>query len=211
MRVKVCGITHRDDALLAVEAGAHALGFVFAPSPRQVTPEAAAEIIAALPPFVQTVGVVVDQDVESILRACPLDAVQFHGEEPPESLEHASGVRRIKAFRVAASDDLEPMAAYAGVADAFLMDARVPGVAGGTGQTFPWHLAREARRFGRPIILAGGLTPENVEAAIAAGHPDAVDVSSQVEREPGRKDPERVRRFVAAALALPGTGRGTRE
>src|SRR5688500_2973719 len=162
MRVKICGITNREDALAAVEAGAHALGFVFAPSPRQVTPEAAAEIIAALPPFVQTVGVVVDQEIAPILARCPLDAIQFHGDEAPEALAAVSGVRRIKAFRVADESDLETLSVYAHVADAFLLDARVPGVAGGTGQTFPWHLARESRRFGRPIVLAGGLTPENV-------------------------------------------------
>jgi phosphoribosylanthranilate isomerase len=200
MRVKICGITNREDALAAVEAGAHALGFVFAPSPRQVSPERAAEILAALPPFVQTVGVFVAGDVQAILDRCPLDAVQFHGEEPPEALARVTGVRRIKAFRVAEGPDLEPLATYQEVVDAFLLDARVPGLAGGTGQTFPWHLAQEARRYGRPIILAGGLTPDNVAAAIAIGNPDAVDVSSRVETAPGRKDPNLVRRFVAAAL-----------
>src|SRR5688500_11099365 len=148
MRVKICGITNREDALAAVEAGAHALGFVFAPSPRQVTPKRAAEIIAGLPPFVQTVGVVVDQDVEAILARCPLDAVQFHGEESPAEMAAVGGVRRIKAFRVAASADLDPLAEYRDVAEAFLLDASVPGQAGGTGQTFPWRLALEGRRFG---------------------------------------------------------------
>jgi phosphoribosylanthranilate isomerase len=206
MRVKICGITNTEDARAAVDAGAHALGFVFAPSPRQVTPEAAAAVIGALPPFVQTVGVFVDQNVAATLARCPLDAVQFHGEEPPEVLHCLKGVRRIKAFRVATSADLEPLAAYREVADAFLLDARVPGIAGGTGQAFPWHLAAEARRFGRPIILAGGLTPETVATAIEIGRPDAVDVSSHVEASPGRKDPERVRRFIAAALAwTPGS------
>jgi phosphoribosylanthranilate isomerase len=200
MRVKICGITSREDALLAVEAGAHALGFIFAPSPRQVTPEQAAEIIAALPPFVQTVGVFVNGDVEAVLARCPLDAVQFHGDESPAVLARAIGVRRIKAFRVAESQDLEPLAHHGDVADAYLLDARVPGIAGGTGQTFPWQLAREARRFGRPIILAGGLTPENVGVAIETGAPDAVDVSSGVEASPGRKDPYLVRQFLAAAL-----------
>src|SRR5204862_3796312 len=109
MRVKICGITNIEDALAAVDAGAHALGFVFAPSPRQVTPEAAAAIIAALPPFVQTVGIFVDQDVAVTLARCPLDAVQFHGKEPPELLRHLNGVRRIKAFRVATLADLEPL------------------------------------------------------------------------------------------------------
>jgi phosphoribosylanthranilate isomerase len=206
MRVKIDGITSREDALLAVEAGAHALGFVFAPSPRQVTPDQAAEISAALPPFVHTVGVFVDGDVEAVLARCSLDAVQFHGDEPPEVLGRVRGVRRIKAFRVAGSRDLEAIARYVDCADAFLLDARVPGIAGGTGQTFPWHLAREARRYGRPIILAGGLTPENVAVAIETGAPDAVDVSSGVEASPGRKDPDLVRRFVAAALCRAGSG-----
>jgi phosphoribosylanthranilate isomerase len=200
MRVKVDGITNREDALLAVEAGAHALGFVFAPSPRQVSAEAAAEIVAGLPPFVMTVGVFVDGDVAGVLERCPLDAVQFHGEEPPEALAAVRGVRRIKAFRVATAEHLEALATYREVAEAFLLDARVEGVAGGTGQAFPWHLAREARRFGRPILLAGGLTAENVQEAIEIGRPDAVDVSSRVEAAPGRKDPVLVRRFVAAAL-----------
>jgi phosphoribosylanthranilate isomerase len=198
--VKICGITNVEDALRAVEAGAHALGFVFAPSPRQVTAEQAAAIIAALPPFVQTVGVFVDGDVEAVLTRCPLDAVQFHGQESPADVARIHGVRRIKACRVAASDDLEPLAAYREVAGAFLLDARVSGMAGGTGQSFPWPLAREARRFGLPIILAGGLSPQNVAAAIEAGQPDAVDVSSGVEASPGRKDPDLVRRFVAAAM-----------
>jgi phosphoribosylanthranilate isomerase len=203
MRVKICGITNREDAMLAVAAGAHALGFVFAPSPRQVAPEAVAAIVAGLPPFVQTVGVFVDQDVAAVLDRCPLDAVQFHGDEPPDALARLKGVRRIKAFRIATEADLAPLGRYREVAEAFLLDAQVAGIAGGTGQTFPWHLAREARRFGRPIILAGGLTPENVAAAIAEGGPDAVDVSSQIEMSPGRKDPVRVRRFIAAALAAP--------
>jgi len=200
MRVKICGITNREDALAAVEAGAHALGFVFAASPRQVTPAQAAEIIAALPPFVLTVGVFVDAEVAPTLSRCPLHAVQFHGQESPGVLAGITGVRRIKACRVATSADLELLAAYREVADAFLLDARVPGIAGGTGQSFPWPLAREACRFGRPIILAGGLTPENVTAAIAAGRPEAVDVSSGVEASPGRKDPDAMRRFVAAAM-----------
>jgi phosphoribosylanthranilate isomerase len=200
VRVKICGITNVADALMAASAGAHALGFVFAPSPRQVTPEQAAEIIAALPPFVQTVGVFVNQDVEAVLSRCPLDAVQFHGEETPQQVAAVHGVRRIKAFRVATSEDLEPLARYRDAVEAFLLDARVSGIAGGSGQTFPWSLARSARSAGRPVILAGGLTPENVVCAMAVGHPDAVDVSSHVESAPGRKDPERVRRFIAAAL-----------
>src|SRR5439155_22643834 len=131
---------------------------------------------------------------------CPLDVVQVHGRESSKALACIPRVRRIKAFRVETSADLGLLSDYREVADAFLLDARVPGLAGGTGQSFPWPLAREARRFRRPIILAGGLTPENVTAAIEAGRPDAVDVSSGVEASPGRKDPEAMRRFVRAAM-----------
>jgi phosphoribosylanthranilate isomerase len=207
-RVKICGITTIEDALTAVAAGADALGFVFAPSPRQVSIEAAAAILRAVPPFVTTVGVLVDQDPEPILERCPVDVLQFHGSESPEQMRAFPGVRAVKAFRVRASADLESLRRYHGAADALLLDAYVPGIAGGTGATFPWALAQEAaarglvasaNRFGNaapPLILAGGLTPENVAAAIAAAAPYGVDVSTGVEAAPGRKDPTRVRRFI---------------
>lgn len=197
VRVKICGITCLDDALAAVEAGADALGFVFAPSPRRVTPEEAARIVRRLPPFVTTVGLVVDQDPRPILEACPLDAIQFHGSETPEMVA-ALGSRAIKAFRVRERADLEGLAEYAGAA-AFLLDAFVPGRPGGTGERFPWDLAVEAKRFGVPVIVAGGLSPENVALCVRTTRPYGVDVSSGVEFEPGRKDPERVRAFIAAA------------
>src|SRR5712692_5463613 len=139
-RVKICGITRLEDAQAAVTAGADALGFIFAESPRRVAPERAAEIARALPPFVVTVGVVVDQDVPAIRRICPLDAIQFHGSEPPETLAATHGVRRVKAFRIRAAEDLTALNAYAGAAEAFLLDTYVPGVAGGTGQTFDCEL-----------------------------------------------------------------------
>jgi phosphoribosylanthranilate isomerase len=201
VRVKICGITNREDAWAAVEAGADALGFVFAPSLRQVTPAQAGAIIAALPPFVTTVGVVVDQDVTAILRECPLDAVQFHGQEPPEALAAVPGVRRIRALRLRSVEELAGLAQYAGVAHAFLLDSYVEGRAGGTGAPFAWELAAGAD-LPRPLILAGGLTPENVAAAIRQVRPYAVDVSSGVEAAPGRKDAARLRAFLDAVRAL---------
>jgi phosphoribosylanthranilate isomerase len=203
MRIKICGITNLEDALLAVELGADALGFVFAPSSRQVTPDQAAAIIRELPPFVTTVGLVVDQDPLPILERCPVDVVQFHGSETPEQVARL-GRRAVKAFRVRAVEDLEALAQYRTVS-AFLLDAYVPGLAGGTGRQFPWQLAVEAHRFGKPVIVAGGLTPENVGHCIATTAPHAVDVSSGVEAAPGRKDPEKLRTFIegARAAALP--------
>jgi phosphoribosylanthranilate isomerase len=216
-RIKICGITSVEDAHVAVAAGAHALGFVFAASPRQVTPEAAAAIVRALPPFVTTVGVLVDQDPRSILAVCPLDVIQFHGRETPEAMASVTGVRRVKAFRVRSAADLDALARYHGVADALHLDAYAEHAAGGTGQTFPWSLAREAADRGLvaatdgrgagapPLILAGGLTPENVARAIAQAAPYAVDVSSGVEAAPGRKDGAKVVAFVSAVR---GAARG---
>jgi phosphoribosylanthranilate isomerase len=210
VRVKICGITSIEDARAAVEAGADALGFLFAPSPRRVTPEQAAAIVSALPPFVTTVGVLVDQDPAPILEVCPLDAIQFHGAESPEMLQQTKRVRKFKAFRIRDAADLEAIRRYHGVAEAILLDAYVASAAGGTGTTFPWELAREATArglvasrttlgSGPPLILAGGLTPENVAEAIAATDACAVDVSSGVEAAPGRKDEEKVRRFILQA------------
>ena len=197
VRVKICGITSVEDALAAVEAGADALGFVFAPSPRQVQPDQVRVILREVPPFVTTVGLVVDQDPRPILEQCALDVIQFHGAET--ATEIASwGRRALKAFRLRSVADLEPLSQYETVA-AFLLDAYVPGVAGGTGHRFPWSLAVEARRFGKPIIVAGGLTPENVAECVRQTAPYGVDVSSGVESAPGKKDAAKVRDFIQAA------------
>ncbi len=196
MRTKICGITRIEDALAAVQAGADALGFVFAPSPRRLTPAAAAGIVRELPPFVTTVGLVVDEDPRPVLEHCPLDVLQFNGSEAPEWVA-ACGRRAIKAFRIRAAADLDRLAEY-DCACGFLLDAFVPGIAGGTGQRFPWDLALEAKRFGKPVIVAGGLTPENVGECIRTTQPYGVDVSSGVETAPGIKDPKRLRAFLAA-------------
>ena len=201
VRIKICGITNLPDALAAVEAGAHALGFMFyEESPRCVTPPAAAEIIRALPPFVAKVGVFVNAERESVARAiahCGLDTVQFHGDETPE-LCLGFGVKSIKAFRIRDAASLQALPAFR--TDAWLLDSYVPGKLGGTGARFNWDLAAEASRDGRGrVILAGGLTPENVAAAIRQARPFGVDVSSGVESEPGRKDAAKMADFIAAA------------
>ncbi|GIX07608.1 MAG: N-(5'-phosphoribosyl)anthranilate isomerase [Candidatus Poribacteria bacterium] len=196
VQVKVCGITRLEDAMVCVEAGADALGFVFyEPSPRFITPETAAAIAERLPPFVVRVGVFVDapaEEMEAIARLVGLDCLQLHGQEPPELCASLSR-RVLKAVRVGERLDF-PFESYQTVG-AFLLDTYVPGLPGGTGQAFRWELAQQAKRYGR-IVLAGGLTPENVAEAIQIARPDGVDVSSGVEAAPGRKDPAKVRAFL---------------
>lgn len=199
VRSKICGITRIEDALSAVHAGADAIGLVFhSPSPRAVSIEQAAAIVRALPPFVTAVGLFVDMprsDVLKVLAEVPLDLLQFHGDETPEQCE---GYPRpyIKALRVRAGMDLhDECAAFAGAAGV-LLDTFVAGVAGGTGEVFDWSLVPQD--LPKPVILAGGLSPANVAAAIAQVRPYAVDVSGGVEARKGIKDPQRVAEFVRA-------------
>ncbi len=197
-RVKICGITRVEDAQSAVEAGADALGFIFIPhTPREVDPPHAAAIVRSLPPFVTTVGVFADrpaEELESIASLCGLTAVQLVGEEDPEycvKLRHPV----IKGIRVRTAADVARASAYRNT-QAILLDAFVEGHRGGTGALFPWEWARGASRYGR-IIVAGGLTPANVRHVVQELHPYAVDVSSGVEVSPGRKDPDKIRKFIA--------------
>jgi phosphoribosylanthranilate isomerase len=199
VRVKICGITNLVDALLAVDAGADALGFVFhAKSPRWIIPEQAAEIIKALPPFILTVGLFVNAGLDFVndtAESCCLDRVQLHGDESPAFC--AQVVRPvIKAFRIKDMASLEPIVNYR--VAGYLLDAYSPQAYGGTGLTFNWDIARAAGQYGT-IILAGGLTPENVRQAVEAAGPYAVDISSGVEAAPGRKDPVKVREFIKNA------------
>lgn len=203
VRVKICGLTQRDEALGVVVAGADAVGVVFVPgTPRAVTPAQAASVVRELPPLVARVGLFVDAAVEEIrttVQQVGLDTVQLHGEETPEVCREVRRFARVlKAFRVRGPETVARLAAYGDEVDAFLLDAYVPGVAGGTGATFDWTQAVAAQRFGRPIILAGGLTPGTVAEAVRQVRPYAVDVSSGVERAPGRKDLAKVRELVAA-------------
>lgn len=200
--VKICGITNLADAQAAIEARADALGFVFyAKSPRSMTIPAAAEISRQLPGFVMRVGVFVNALKADVLRAigeCGLNLLQFHGDEPPEYCAQF-GLMSMKAFRMRDAETLKELTQYK--TDAWLLDAYSPEAVGGSGEKFNWDLAIAAQRFGKPIFLAGGLTPENVAEAVRKVRPFGVDVSSGVEVSPGKKDPVRVRAFINAAKA----------
>jgi phosphoribosylanthranilate isomerase len=208
VRIKICGITNLEDALLATHLGAPALGFNFyTKSPRSVPPEVAKEIIRQLPPLVLSVGVFVDEEaalVREIAARVGLDWLQLHGQEPPEYCR-GLGRRVIKSFRIQDESSLEALGRYQGAVQAFLLDTYKPGLPGGTGETFDWHLARQAQPYG-PIILAGGLNPQNVAEAIKTAQPQAVDVASGVEARPGKKDPEKLRAFMEAVKGIGGGG-----
>ena len=197
-RIKICGITHLNDALMAIEAGADALGFVFVPNtPRYIHPEQARSIIDQLPPFITTVGLFVNaeqQGIEAIADGCRLNLIQLHGDELP-TLCVALSRRVIKAFRVKDESSVSRLSDYR--VSAYLLDTYVKGAMGGTGKSFDWNLALKAKSYGR-IILAGGLTPDNVASAVLQVRPYGVDVSSGVEASPGRKDPAKVKAFIRA-------------
>lgn len=200
MRVKVCGFTRPEDVRAALDAGVDALGLNLARGPRKIALEHAVALAALVPPLVETVALFVDAAEDAILAAVAATrctAVQLHGDEPPELAER---LRRrlpvIKAFRIAVAGDLDRIRGYP--ADAYLLDAAVPGSHGGTGTAWD-HSLLAGRDLGVPVILAGGLTPDNVAAAIAAIRPYAVDTASGVESAPAIKDAGRMRAFVAAA------------
>lgn len=203
VKVKICGITNLADAQVAVEAGADLLGFIFCEtSPRFVTIEQVADIARQLPPHIVKVGVFVnpkESDVIAAISRCGLNLLQFHGDEPPEFCTQF-GVMSLKAFRVRDAASLDGLRNYP--TDAWLLDTYAENQAGGTGRTFNWELAIAAQKLGRPIFLAGGLTPENVADAVRKVRPFAVDVSSGVEASPGKKDPTKVRRFIQDAKSV---------
>ena len=203
VKIKICGITNLEDAILAAELGADALGFIFyAQSPRKVDAETACSIIAQLPPFVAAVGVFVDETaavVQELAVRAGLDWVQLHGQESPDYCRNL-GHKVIKGFRIQDEGSLRRLADYQGAAQALLLDTYKKGQVGGTGEIFDWHLARKAKKYGR-IILAGGLTSENVAQAIATAGPAAVDAASGTEAAPGKKDPAKLRAFFKAAVS----------
>ena len=201
VKVKVCGITNRHDARMATDAGADAVGLVFAEGPRRINVEQAREIAAALPEGVLKVGVFVDVEPEEVLRVAEevgLDYAQLHGDEDPETVAQirSSGLGVIKALRVRDAEALAAVERYQ--ADLFLLDAWSAKARGGTGERFDWELAKSLKERDN-ILVSGGLNPENVRGAIEFFEPYGVDASSSLEERPGKKDDERVRRFVSAA------------
>ena len=203
VKVKICGITNLPDGMAATEAGADALGFMFYDkSPRAISVESATTLIRQLPPFVMKVGVFVNAPedlVVRVIRDCSLSLLQFHGDETPEYCLQF-GLMSMKAIRVRDAASLQTLLGYH--TDAWLLDAYSPDRPGGTGETFNWDLALEARGWGRPIFLAGGLTPENVAEAVRRARPYAVDVSSGVEAAPGKKDHAKLKAFIQAAKSV---------
>ena len=202
VKVKICGITNAADARLAVEAGADALGFIFVENtPRFVTPDQAAAIIRLLPPFATPVGVFWDHPsghVKAVAEACGLRALQLHGDETPdEAAQYALPV--IKTIKVSGPRDLARMALFQSRVAAFLLDSAARWSEGEARQPIEWRLARLAPG---PIILSAGLTPDNVAEAIEIARPYAVDVNSGVEAAPGKKDPDKVRHFIAEAKSV---------
>jgi phosphoribosylanthranilate isomerase len=202
--VKICGLTRASDARAAVAAGAQAIGLVFAPSPRRVSPEQARRLLAAVPATVLRFGVFVDQPwrwVLGLAQELYLDRLQFQGSEDTDYLKHFNPVQIVRALRPRPGAPLprrdpEPRAA------SLLVDAWSPRLAGGTGETANWTYARALRRFPKALILSGGLNSTNVAEAIRRVHPDLVDVSSGVEKRPGIKDPVKIREFVDAVRTV---------
>jgi phosphoribosylanthranilate isomerase len=217
IRIKICGITNVDDALLAADAGADAIGLNFYPrSPRFIDEEVALAVVGALPAGVMKVGVFVNADAAEVRRIAEdldLDLVQLHGDEPPEYLAGLADLRVIRAFRVGSAgtgpiaEHLDECRRLKCLPAMILVDAARKGQYGGTGQTVGCGLLASLRGKGwPPLVLAGGLAPENVAEAIRQVRPAAVDTASGVESAPGRKDPDLVRRFVAAARGAFGDG-----
>jgi phosphoribosylanthranilate isomerase len=203
IEVKICGITNREDALTAVQAGADGLGFIFYPSsPRFVKPDQAREITQGLPGSICRVGVFVDQapeEVRRIMRFCGLDLIQLHGTESSDYCALFPSSVLIKAVSLAKEEDLAVLGDYP--VKAILMDAGGPGKPGGTGRTCDWSLAKKAGERHR-LILAGGLHPGNILSALETVSPRAVDVGSGVEARPGKKDPNKVRKLVDAVKGV---------
>ena len=196
-RIKICGITNIDDALMSIDAGADALGFNFVPgTPRYLKDTiAAAKLIEQLPPFITTVGLFVNaapELIQSIADECHLDMLQLHGEESPQFCQGFNR-RVIKAVRIKDESSCSHLSDYR--VSGYLLDTYVKGALGGTGVAFDWQLAIKAKQYGR-IVLAGGLDPDNVASAVQQVRPYGVDVSSRVEASPGRKDPVKVRTFI---------------
>jgi phosphoribosylanthranilate isomerase len=206
VKVKICGITNLKDAQAAIRWGADCIGFVFWPkSPRYIQPGRASQIAKELPDSVCKVGVFVDEkeaEVRKVARLCKLDALQFHGKESPSYCNKFKDYSVIKAFRIKGARSLKDIARYR--VDYYFLDAFRPGKPGGTGRTFDWRQAVKAKKFGRPIILSGGLGPENVTSAIKRVRPYMVDASSGLEKAPGKKDHRLLKEFIHKVKSVKG-------
>ena len=198
VKIKICGITNKEDAFLATDLGADALGFVFAPSPRKIAPVEAKKIIKSLPPFIDRVGVFVNEEpsrVREILNFCCLTTLQFHGDESPSYCQ-GFPCKIIKSFPI---KDKVPDSILNYSVDAYLLDTFCQDKRGGTGRVFDWELAKQVKKFGLPLILSGGLTPENVSEAIRKVRPYAVDAASGLEETPGKKSKKKLKEFIKRA------------
>ena len=207
VRVKICGMTRIDDAQCAAAAGVDALGFIFyAKSPRHIEPEAARRIIAGLPPLVDAVGVFVNEEmarVEAVVRGCGLQYAQLHGGESPDycrELAARAGCRVLKAIRVGPATTATDIAPYRGAVCGFLLDTYQQDAVGGTGAVFDWALI-DRLQLDRPFLLAGGLSVDNIAAALTQAQPFGVDANSGLERVPGIKDHDLIERFMTAVRA----------
>mgnify|MGYP000754047231 CR=1 FL=1 len=190
IKIKICGLTNKEDALCAAALGVDALGFIFCDSPRCITPDTVESIRPFLPPFMHVVGVFMNHPsdyVNEVATQCGLDSVQLHGDESPEycmAIQH----RIIKTFSVETEADLDKMPLYQGLVSGILVDTKVQAIRGGTGRTFDWTLATVVKEQGMPLILAGGINAGNIKKAIQLVSPYAIDISSGVESEPGKKE-----------------------
>lgn len=210
-RIKICGTTNLEDAEAAVAAGADALGFIFVQaSPRAISVRQAADIIRRLPPFVDAVGVFVDRELKEvfeIVRETGLSCIQLHGSEEPDYCRQAARMtapcRVLKAFRIGVQSRATDFTPFSETVSGFLLDTYVKGQAGGTGEIFDWQIIGKLG-LRRPVILAGGLRPENIVEAIRTVRPYAVDVNSGVERSPGIKDHDRLRELIGRVRLADG-------
>ena len=208
-KVKICGVTNLEDALIVTNIGADFVGFNFYPaSPRKISEKLCKEIVQKLPPFILPVGVFVDEELENLKKTakkCSLKMIQLHGSESPEYCKQVfdeTSIPVMKAFRIENESSIEAIKPYLEAVNYLLLDAYVPGEPGGTGESFNWELAVRIKDLNKPFFLAGGLTPENVSEAISKVQPFGVDVASGVERLPRRKDYDKVNKFVRRARGL---------